>query len=139
MERMKDPSLEKPDIVNTECMLFGVIHFFTGCACVYNLLRRSEMRETYGIKGNGCTDCLTSCCCLCCAVIQQEKESQVRAPLMRHQQPITQGYQGQKEGMNMPAPVYQPAQQQHQPMEHGQQPIQPVQPMQPQEGYPSKQ
>ncbi len=35
MERMKDPSLEKPDIVNTECMLFGVIHFFTGCACVY--------------------------------------------------------------------------------------------------------
>ncbi|UNI23492.1 hypothetical protein JDV02_009310 [Purpureocillium takamizusanense] len=135
IERMKDPSQEKPDMVNTECVLFGLIELFTGCACVYNLLRRGEMRQTYGIKGNGCTDCLTSCCCLCCAVIQQEKESQVRAPLMR--QPITQGYQGQKEGMTMPAPAYH--QQQHQPMEHGQQPIQPVQQPYPHEGYPSKQ
>ncbi|KAJ6442932.1 PLAC8 family domain-containing protein [Purpureocillium lavendulum] len=137
VERMKDPSKDV-GVVNAECLVFLGIECLTGCGCLYNILRRSEMRQTYGIKGNGCSDCLVSSFCLCCAVIQQEKESEVRAPLMRCQQPVTQGYQGQKEGMHMPAPVYQPGQQQHQPMENGQQPIQPV-PMQQPMGYPPKQ
>lgn len=45
--------------------------------CRYNTCRRGKMREHYGIDGNFCLDCLSSCCS-CCALIQQERESYAR-------------------------------------------------------------
>ncbi len=32
------------------------------------------MRHQYGIKGNGCNDCLVSCFYGCCALVQEDKE-----------------------------------------------------------------
>jgi len=38
------------------------------------MISRSKMRRQYGIKGNGCNDCLVSCFCGCCALVQEDKE-----------------------------------------------------------------
>ena len=35
--------------------------------CVYNCIRRSQMRRKIGIDGDYCCDCLESCFCLPCA------------------------------------------------------------------------
>lgn len=37
-------------------------------------IKRGELREQYGIKGDQLTDCLYSACCHCCVLIQQDKE-----------------------------------------------------------------
>jgi hypothetical protein len=37
------------------------------------------MRDEFGIKGNGCTDCLGAWCCPCCGLMQEEKEAKVRS------------------------------------------------------------
>ncbi|ODA80536.1 hypothetical protein RJ55_03495 [Drechmeria coniospora] len=100
---MKDPTMETSEAINGECLVFGAIHCFTGCGWIYNLLQRSEIREKYGIQGSGLGDCCTSYWCLCCALIQQDNEVKRRAIPAG---PITQGYQSQKEGMQMPAPAY---------------------------------
>ena len=38
------------------------------------MITRGKLRHQDGIKGNGCTDCLTSAFCGCCALVQEEKE-----------------------------------------------------------------
>ena len=38
------------------------------------MISRSKLRHQYGIKGNGCTDCLVSGFCGCCALVQEDKE-----------------------------------------------------------------
>jgi hypothetical protein len=64
------------------------------------MIKRTEIREKYGIKGDGTGDCCTTYWCACCALIQQEKEVQARAA----PGPITQGYHAPtgKDGMHMP-------------------------------------
>lgn len=91
------------------------------------MIKRREIREKYGIEGSGTGDCCSSYWCLCCALIQQDNEVKLRSA---GQGPITQGYQSQKEGMHMPAPVYQqPGQQPVQ--QQAQQPVQQDQGIQP--------
>lgn len=64
------------------------------------MLKRGEIREKYGIKGDAASDCCTSYWCGCCAVIQQEKEVQRRTN--GPHAAILEGYQAQhKEGMTM--------------------------------------
>lgn len=88
------------------------------CYNSYAMMKRGEIRERYGIKGSGMGDCCASYWCGCCALIQQDKEVKARVAAG----PITQGYQGQKEGMHMP-----PAQQQQQmpPQQMSPQPMSP--------------
>ena len=43
------------------------------------MITRSKLRHQHGIKGNGCTDCLTSAFCGCCALVQEEKEAKAEA------------------------------------------------------------
>jgi len=38
------------------------------------MMNRGDVRTRYGIKGDGCMDCLASYCCTCCSLIQVEKE-----------------------------------------------------------------
>lgn len=45
---------------------------------ILQTIRRSEMRQQFGIKGNCCGDCCTVFCCGCCAIIQEEKEAELR-------------------------------------------------------------
>lgn len=73
------------------------------------MMKRGEIRERFGIKGSGMSDCCATYWCPCCALIQQDNEVKARLA----QGPVTQGYQSQKEGMHVPAPTQQapPAQQ----------------------------
>ncbi|KAM4058484.1 PLAC8 family protein [Hirsutella rhossiliensis] len=109
--RMRDPSMETYEDLNSECMIFSAIHCLTGFGWVYAMMKRGEIRDEYGIEGSDCSDCCASYCCLCCVLIQSDKEVKLRTA---GQRPIMQGYQSQKEGMQMPAPAGQ--QQQQQPM-----------------------
>ncbi|KAG6128611.1 hypothetical protein E4U28_008153 [Claviceps purpurea] len=99
MDRIKDPSLQSHDPLNSECIVWSAIQCFTGCGCLYNLIKRGEIRNLYGIHGSGFSDCCTSYWCLCCALVQQDREVALRAG---NQVPVMQGYQAQKEGMHMP-------------------------------------
>ncbi|KAM0365532.1 hypothetical protein ACHAO7_007204 [Fusarium culmorum] len=102
------------------------------------MMKRGEIRERFGIKGSGMSDCCVSYWCLCCALIQQDNEVKAR---LSHG-PIMQGYQAQKEGMHMP--TAQPQQQQYQdqkpnPEQHTPQPDYQLPQHQHQQGYQSPQ
>ncbi|KAF4855312.1 Protein PLANT CADMIUM RESISTANCE 2 [Colletotrichum siamense] len=99
-ERIRDPTMQTYEAINTDCLLYGAIQCFTGCGWIYALMKRGEIRERFGIKGSGASDCCVSYWCCCCALIQQDNE--VKARLSTG--PIVQGYQPQKEGMHMPPP-----------------------------------
>lgn len=58
------------------------------------MLKRWEIRNQFGLKGNEVEDCLVSSCCAFCAIIQQEKEVVVR-------QRTYTGRQGPSETANM--------------------------------------
>ncbi|KAI1482351.1 PLAC8-domain-containing protein [Daldinia eschscholtzii] len=103
-ERIRDPSLQTSDMMNSDCMIHGLINTFTGCGWIYAMLKRTEIRERYNIEGSGCGDCCTSYWCPCCALIQQDNEVKIR---QSNAQPIAQAYQSPP-GMQMPAPAYTP-------------------------------
>ncbi|POR32748.1 Uncharacterized protein TPAR_07073 [Tolypocladium paradoxum] len=102
--RMRDPTMQTHEEINPDCLVFFGIQYFTCCGWVYNMIKRREIREQYGIQGSGIGDCCSSFWCLCCSLIQQDNEVRLRTAAHG---PITQGYQSQKEGMHMPAPVHQ--------------------------------
>ncbi|RYP71320.1 hypothetical protein DL771_004897 [Monosporascus sp. 5C6A] len=105
-ERMRDPSMQNANLLNSDCLIHGALMCFTGCGWIYAMLKRGEIRERYNIKGSGCNDCCVSFWCQCCAAIQQDNEVIIR---QRKAAPIQQGYQSQP-GMGMPgpAPAYKP-------------------------------
>ncbi|RDA92928.1 hypothetical protein CP533_3859 [Ophiocordyceps camponoti-saundersi (nom. inval.)] len=111
--RMRDPTMQSHSELNGDCIVFGLLHYFTGFAWVYNMVQRAEIRHKYGIRGNCCDDYCASYWCLCCSIIQQDKE------VHRRQfpgGPVTDPYNADKERMQMPpaaaaaAPAYQPPQ-----------------------------
>jgi hypothetical protein len=63
------------------------------------MIKRGEIRERYGIKGSGTSDCCNSYWCGPCALVQQDKEVALRSG---QHAVVTQQYHGQKEGMHMP-------------------------------------
>ncbi|KAI1470926.1 PLAC8-domain-containing protein [Daldinia caldariorum] len=103
-ERIRDPSMQTADMMNSDCMIHGAISCFTGCGWIYAMLKRTEIRERYNIEGSGCGDCCVSFWCPCCALIQQDNEVKLR---QSKAQPIAQAYQS-PQGMHMPAPAYTP-------------------------------
>ena len=42
--------------------------------CVYNCIRRGQMRKLNNIDGDYCCDCLESCFCLPCARVQEARQ-----------------------------------------------------------------
>ncbi|KAI2621167.1 PLAC8-domain-containing protein [Hypoxylon sp. NC1633] len=104
-ERMRDPSMQSADMLNSDCMIHGFIACFTGCGWIYALMKRGEIRQRYQIHGSGCGDCCVSFWCSCCALIQQDNEVKMRQAKLN--QPVSQGYQPQPD-MQMPTPSYQP-------------------------------
>jgi hypothetical protein len=45
---------------------------------IIQMKQRGKVRQEYGLKGNGCTDCLMACCCTPCDLMQQDKEVKQR-------------------------------------------------------------
>jgi len=64
----------------------------------YAMMKRGEIREKFGIEGDGMGDCCTAYWCPCCTLIQNDKEVAARLP---EHGVIQQGYQAQS-GMAMP-------------------------------------
>ncbi|KAK7358258.1 hypothetical protein VNO77_00184 [Canavalia gladiata] len=58
--------------------LYTLICCVVGCGCLYSCFYRSKMRDQYGLRGNGCTDCLIHCCCEPCALSQEYRELENR-------------------------------------------------------------
>ncbi|CAK7221268.1 hypothetical protein SBRCBS47491_004470 [Sporothrix bragantina] len=96
-DRMRDPTMQSADSMNSDCMVFTAIHCFTGCGWIYIMMKRGEIRERFGIAGSGGGDCCATYWCPCCALIQQDNEVKSRTQHMVN----TQGYQAQA-GMSMP-------------------------------------
>ncbi|PHH74311.1 hypothetical protein CDD80_3181 [Ophiocordyceps camponoti-rufipedis] len=95
--RMRDASMQSFSEINDECVIFGLIHGFTGFGWVLSMIHRGEIRRRYGIKGNCCGDYCVSFWCLCCDLIQQDKEVRRRTAGL-----VTDGYDGNKERMYVP-------------------------------------
>lgn len=77
--RGKDPSLQGYERFNGDCIGFAALNACCGLGWVLSMMNRGQVRERYGIKGDGCTDCLTEYFCTCCSLIQVEKEIIVRS------------------------------------------------------------
>ncbi|KAK3052143.1 hypothetical protein LTR09_006735 [Extremus antarcticus] len=84
---------------------------------VVALLKRGDTRNKFGVKGDGCTDCLASYFCFPCTVAQMDTEIKDRVKAAHHEAKQPDGYSQAQNGM-----VY------------GQQPLQQP-PHQPQQGY----
>ncbi|KAH7124919.1 PLAC8 family-domain-containing protein [Dactylonectria estremocensis] len=102
-DRIRDPTMETAESCNCDCMIFCTIQCMTGCGWIYTLMKRRQIREQFGIKDNGMSDCYTSYWCSCCAPTQQEKEVKATAA----QSPITEAYQ--PPGAMSMAPISAPA------------------------------
>ncbi|CEN62752.1 Putative DUF614 domain protein (AFU_orthologue; AFUA_5G00975) [Aspergillus calidoustus] len=75
--RLRDPTLQTYDSINSECIIFGVLSL--GYAqWIIQTIRRGEMREKHQIEGSCCGDCCTAFWCGCCALVQEEKEMELR-------------------------------------------------------------
>lgn len=66
-------------------------------------LQRTDVRKTYKIKGNRCSDCCAGCWCRCCVLMQNAREIEERQVFLD-----MNGYQPER-GMQMaPLTQYQP-------------------------------
>ncbi|RDA88902.1 hypothetical protein CP532_5434 [Ophiocordyceps camponoti-leonardi (nom. inval.)] len=101
--RMRDPTMQSHSELNGDCIVFGLLHYFTGFAWVYNMVQRAEIRHKYGVRGNCCDDYCASYWCLCCAIIQQDKEVH-RRQFPGGGGPVTDPYNADKERMQVPPP-----------------------------------
>ncbi|PHH88805.1 hypothetical protein CDD83_7028 [Cordyceps sp. RAO-2017] len=114
--RMRDPSMQSYSLFNGDCAIFGALCIFTGCGWIFNVAKRNELREHYGIDGSFGGDCCASYWCLCCAMAQQSTEVKRRTAGLP--QPDTQGYQPEKHGMAMPPPPPPPGPVPQEPLKH---------------------
>ncbi|CAG8949716.1 hypothetical protein HYFRA_00004034 [Hymenoscyphus fraxineus] len=71
--RTRDPTLGSYELINTDCLMWTGAHCF-GISWLLSCMKRTEIRESYNIRGDNVTDCLLSWCCNCCTLMQQEKE-----------------------------------------------------------------
>ncbi|PKS09941.1 hypothetical protein jhhlp_004564 [Lomentospora prolificans] len=60
--------------VNTDFLISLALSCTIGCGWIWTMVKRTEIRNAYGIKGSTTSDCCTAYWCGCCATIQQEKE-----------------------------------------------------------------
>jgi len=69
----KDASLKGWSFFNGNCVGYYALTC-CGMQWIMQMMQRGEIRERYGLTGNGCTDCLCACCCGPCDLVQQDKE-----------------------------------------------------------------
>ena len=101
-DRMRDPTMQTSDLLNSECMIHGLLTWCTGCGWIYAMMKRTEIRDRFQIPGSAMGDCCTSYWCPCCAVIQQDNEVKSRLPVAPGVT-IDNQYQAQPP-MGMPSP-----------------------------------
>ncbi|BGP11858.1 hypothetical protein JCM10049v2_007778 [Rhodotorula toruloides] len=65
---------EQVETFGTPGVLWLALNCCAGFAWILDFMARDEIRKRYNIRGDGITDCLTSCCCLPCAQRQHHRE-----------------------------------------------------------------
>ena len=69
---------------------------------------RRDIRQKYGIPGNGCGDCMVVAFCPCCALVQEEKEVCIREEAIERDR-LREQYERQETGMMyMPGGTWMP-------------------------------
>ncbi|KAI5925186.1 PLAC8-domain-containing protein [Camillea tinctor] len=96
--RLHDPNNPSPDYFNGDCLIHGGLTLLTS-GWIFSMIKRTEIRERFGIPGSGWGDCCTAFWCQCCQVIQSDNE--VNSRLVTG--PIDQGYQSYKDEMRAPS------------------------------------
>ncbi|KAG5333800.1 hypothetical protein C0989_004768 [Termitomyces sp. Mn162] len=103
LERNGTPDPDHGGTCNSHCFVYGLITGCLGIGCILQARRipmfkifissftvkignRGHIRSRYGIKGGGCTDCLTSCFCSPCALTQEEAEIELEEKALTQQQ-----------------------------------------------------
>lgn len=94
--RLQDPTSRSPEAFNGDCAIHGFLTLI-GSGWIYSMIKRTEIRERFGIPGSGFGDCCAAFWCQCCQVIQADNE--VNKRLISG--PINEGYQPQTEGMKV--------------------------------------
>ncbi|KAK8016974.1 plac8 family [Apiospora rasikravindrae] len=100
-DRMRDPTMQTADMLNSECLIHGTLTYLLGVGWVYAMLKRTEIRNRFDIPGSTLGDCCASYWCPCCAVIQQDNEVKTRLPVPGG--PVDNQYQAQPQ-MEMAPP-----------------------------------
>ncbi|KAF6839683.1 PLAC8 family protein [Colletotrichum musicola] len=86
-ERMNNPGQSSYSGLNSDCCIFTGLGFM-GLSWIYIAIKRTGIREQFGIEGSQVGDWCTAIWCPCCAVLQQDKEVVSRTEYA----PVTDGY-----------------------------------------------
>jgi Cys-rich protein (TIGR01571 family) len=100
LDPMKGNNEAKHDTCNGDCFVYCVAAS-CGFGWVMSMMRRTEVRNKFGIEGSACGDCCMSFCCVCCVEMQNAKECKSRLPGGTDNGVNTQGYAPQT-GMQVP-------------------------------------
>ncbi|KAL3510527.1 hypothetical protein ACH5RR_029928 [Cinchona calisaya] len=83
--------------------IYGLLCYFTGCACIYSGFYRTRLRKQYMLPESPCSDFLVHCCCECCALCQEHRH------LKNQGFDMSTGWRGnmerQNRGLTMSSPV----------------------------------
>ncbi|KAI0396464.1 hypothetical protein F5Y17DRAFT_455964 [Xylariaceae sp. FL0594] len=79
-QRLLDPTGLLPQFINVDCLIHGVLRYTCCLGWVWTLVKRTEIRERFGIPGTAVEDCVTAYFCECCAVVQHDNEVVARMP-----------------------------------------------------------
>ncbi|KAI1109778.1 hypothetical protein F5Y14DRAFT_431410 [Nemania sp. NC0429] len=77
---MLDPTAVLPRMLNTDCLIHGVLQSVCCSGWIWTMVKREQIRARFAIPGSPLKDCCVSFWCQCCAVIQQDKEVATRMP-----------------------------------------------------------
>jgi Cys-rich protein (TIGR01571 family) len=77
LDPQKGNDESKHDCCNGDCGVFCLASS-CGFGWIMTMMRRTEIRNKYGIEGGALGDCCFSCCCNCCAELQMSKEVKQR-------------------------------------------------------------
>ncbi|KAH8432386.1 PLAC8 family protein [Aspergillus melleus] len=90
--RLDDPALKEYSHMNGSCCLYALTSY-VGFYWILLMLKRGQMRDRFGIEGNGCKDCMAACCCPCCVLMQQDKEAEAQSEKIEKASSGAAGYQ----------------------------------------------
>ncbi|CZT24148.1 uncharacterized protein RCC_09865 [Ramularia collo-cygni] len=93
--------VQDADFCTPCCGLHYASHLIYGCFAVV-WWRRNAQRQKFGIRGNGCEDCLASTCCPCFVLPQMNSDLKTRAAEAPQQPPVMYAPPAQN-GMNYPS------------------------------------
>lgn len=79
--RLRDPQLKDGRYCSSGCALYTFISIL-GFHWIPLMMKRTEIRDRFHIRGSCCGDYCAALCCSCCVLVQNEKEVDARSNAM---------------------------------------------------------